>query len=398
MIRITTILTFTVFSMMTSLIFSGCGSAPERETTVQNTYGRTPLKAQPLQLSAGVAPAISQGSQNQSETDNLAIPEPVVARVIEEIAAKKAADPIAEKQPEVLTEPIITEPIINVAIDEKPDPVDEIQPTEVTATEVISAEVINAVARPTEVTAAEIIAEKETQISEKLDPRNVDTLILMTGPGKLIIEQDTAATDFTFSAEVISRGQTLDRARSLATGADIVIDQTAPGRPRVRIVEPRLENGEECQIDLTVKIPLLQQDRFALDIQDSLGDIDISGFSGELSITSLRGALAISSSGGSLDISSGKGPCDVRGFAGPVKIRDGEGNCTLSEISGDVEVWGRGGSLEVRYISGVVTVIDAREGVTVQSIEGNLNLYGVPLGDSVIEGVSGSVVSKTGAP
>ena len=52
----------------------------------------------------------------------------------------------------------------------------------------------------------------------------------------------------------------------------------------------------------------------------------------------------------------------------------------------------------MRYISGIVTVIDAREGVTAQSIEGNLNLYAVPLAKSVIEGVSGSVVSKTGAP
>jgi hypothetical protein len=398
MIRITAILTFTVFSMMTSLIFSGCGSAPDRETTVQSTYGRTPLEAQPLQLSAGVAPAISQGTRGNTKPDNQAIPEPVVARVIEEIAAKKAAEPIAEVPPEV-----IAEPIINVAIDENPDPIGEIKPTEVTATEVIATEitateVIAIEVKPTVIPAPEVIAEKETQISENLDPRNVDTLILMTGPGKLIIEQDAAATDFTFSAEVISRGQTLDRARSLAAGADIIIDRTAPGRPRVRIVEPRLENGEECQIDLTVKIPLLQQDRFALDIQDSNGDIDISGFSGELSITSLRGALAVSDSGGSLDISSGKGPCTVRGFTGPVKIRDGGGNCAISEISGDVEIWGRGGSLEVRYISGVVTVIDAREGVTVQSIDGNLNLYGVPLGDSIIEGVSGSVVSKTGAP
>ena len=85
-------------------------------------------------------------------------------------------------------------------------------------------------------------------------------------------------------------------------------------------------------------------------------------------------------------------------FEGPVKIRDGAGNCSLGQISGDIEVWGRNGALEIRYITGNVTAIDGRDGILVQSVEGNLTLYGVPLTDSSIEGVSGSVMSKTGAP
>jgi DUF4097 and DUF4098 domain-containing protein YvlB len=88
----------------------------------------------------------------------------------------------------------------------------------------------------------------------------------------------------------------------------------------------------------------------------------------------------------------------VTGFEGAVKVRDGSGDCVLGQVTGNVEVWGRGGNLEIRYISGDLTVIDGREGITVQSVEGNLTMYGTPLSHSTIEGVSGSVMSKTGAP
>jgi len=292
------------------------------------------------------------------------VEEPVVAEQPEVVE-----EPVVAEQPEVVEEPVVAaQPIIEIDDESASD------------------------------TAIAADFEEDSHISESLDPTHVNTLILMTGPGKLTIEHDPSAEKITFSADVLANGKVLGRATALSSGASIAIDQFALGRPRVRIVDPGNKNGIDYEVNLTVRMPVLEKEPFSLDIQDSSGDIAISEFNGELSITSLYGGIEISDCGGSLDVSSGKGPCNVSGFEGPVKVRDGSGNCFINQITGDVEIWGRGGSLEVRYISGAVTVIDARNGVTVQSIEGNLNLYAVPLNNSVIEGVSGSVVSKTGAP
>ena len=70
----------------------------------------------------------------------------------------------------------------------------------------------------------------------------------------------------------------------------------------------------------------------------------------------------------------------------------------MSEITGDVEIWGREGSLEVRYITGNVFLIDGRDGAVIQSIEGDVTLYGFDPSRCNVEGVSGSVIYKTGAP
>lgn len=389
MIRIPVHLTFGVLSVLTLLILGGCSSSPDRTAAPAPSYARTPIQAQPLQLSAGVAPAIARGDAGISAPVEEATPAPAVAKDIEQEAPVEVAgiateeESVAAEEPTIAEEPVVAEqleiaeqpvaseePIINVAIDIEPTP-DQI---------------------------IETSSHEDSHINESLDPADVNTLILMTGPGKLTIEHAPGAENITFSADVTVGGKPLGRAPTLSSGARIAIDRTAPGRPRIRVVDPKLDNAEDYEVDFTVRIPQMNNDRFALDIQDSKGDIYISGFKGELSITSLRGAIEINDSSGSLVISSGRGPCEVRGFVGPVKIRDGGGNCSISEITGDVQIWGRDGSLDVRYISGVVTVIDARQGVTAQSIEGNLNLYAVPLARSVIEGVSGSVVSKTGAP
>jgi hypothetical protein len=389
MIRIRIHLTFGVLSVLALLILGGCGSSPDRTTAPAPNYSSTPIQAQPLQLSAGIAPAIARRDAGISVPVEQATPSPATAKDIEQEAPVDLAGIATEVESDIVEEPVVTEepvgaeettiaeqpveseePIINIVIDIEPTP-DQI---------------------------IETSSREDSHINESLDPAFVNTLILMTGPGKLTIEHDPGAENITISADVTVGGKTLGRAPTLSSGARIAIDRTAPGRPRIRVVDPKLNNAEDYEVDLTVRIPQMDNDRFALDIQDSKGDIYISGFTGELSITSLRGAIEVHDSSGSLVISSGRGPCEVRGFDGPVKVRDGGGNCSISEVTGDVQIWGRDGSLELRYISGVVTVIDARQGVTAQSIEGNLNLYAVPLARSVIEGVSGSVVSKTGAP
>ena len=399
MIRTPYYLTLYTFSLIAALTLSGCGSSPSHQTTPRTTYGKTPLQAQPLQLSAGIAPAIARGDSGKTEPAAATI-EPVVAQepvVIEE--------PIIAEQPEVIEDPIVAdepEVIEEPAITEQPEIVEEpvvAEQPEVVEEPVVAAQpIIEIDDESASDTAIAADFEEDSHISESLDPTHVNTLILMTGPGKLTIEHDPSAEKITFSADVLANGKVLGRATALSSGASIAIDQFALGRPRVRIVDPGNKNGIDYEVNLTVRMPVLEKEPFSLDIQDSSGDIAISEFNGELSITSLYGGIEISDCGGSLDVSSGKGPCNVSGFEGPVKVRDGSGNCFINQITGDVEIWGRGGSLEVRYISGAVTVIDARNGVTVQSIEGNLNLYAVPLNNSVIEGVSGSVVSKTGAP
>ena len=197
---------------------------------------------------------------------------------------------------------------------------------------------------------------------------------------------------------MVSRAVGLDRARELASGVRVVLDNTAPGRYRARIIEPQLQEREECLIDLKVTLPADDSVDFDLDIQDSDGSIAIEGFKGNLSITSLKGAIEIFQAVGNVDVSSGTGPCNVIGVEGSLKIRDGAGACRVSEITGPIEIWGREGELEVRYVTGEVLLIDGRDGATVQSIEGDVTLFGFDPASCVIEGVSGSVLYKTGAP
>ncbi len=235
-------------------------------------------------------------------------------------------------------------------------------------------------------------------ITETVATHGLKRLTLMCGPGSLTILRDRSANQIVATAEVVCQASDPRRQQELSDGVRLAIDGATAGLKRIRVIEPPLEAGEECLVHLNIMIPGGDDSGFALKIQDSSGDISVADFSGDLSITSLRGSIDVDEGVGSLIISSGHGPCSVTSFEGPVKIRDGAGNCSLGQISGDIEVWGRNGALEIRYITGNVTAIDGRDGILVQSVEGNLTLYGVPLTDSSIEGVSGSVMSKTGAP
>ena len=66
MIRIPVQLTSSVLSVLALLILAGCGSSPDRVATPAPSYARTPVQAQPLQLSAGVAPAIARAGSGDS--------------------------------------------------------------------------------------------------------------------------------------------------------------------------------------------------------------------------------------------------------------------------------------------------------------------------------------------
>ena len=244
----------------------------------------------------------------------------------------------------------------------------------------------------------EPLSEKDSMTSVTVDADLVEKLILMNGSGPLQICRDPEATTISFSADVISRAVGLERARTLAAGVRIALDNTSPGRYRARLIEPELNDREECLVEMKVTLPADESLDFDLDIQDSEGAIFIDGFRGNLSITSLEGALEIYQAHGNVDLSTGSGPCDVVGVTGSLKIRDGSQACRVSEITGPVEIWGREGALEVRYITGDVLLIDGRDGATVQSIEGDVTLFGIDPSRCAIEGVSGSVIYKTGAP
>lgn len=244
----------------------------------------------------------------------------------------------------------------------------------------------------------EPLSEKDSMTSVTVDADLVEKLVLMNGSGPLEICRDAEATTISFSAEVVSRAVGLDRARALAAGVRIALDNTAPGRYRARIIEPELAEREECSIEMKVILPADESIDFDLDIQDSEGAIVIDGFRGNLSITSLEGPIEIYQAAGNVDISGGSGPCEIVGVTGSLKIRDGAEACRVSEISGSVEIWGREGTLEARYITGDVLLIDGRDGAVVQSVEGDVTLYGIEPARCNIEGVSGSVIYKTGAP
>ena len=251
---------------------------------------------------------------------------------------------------------------------------------------------------PPQPPAPEPLSEKDSMTSVTVDADLVEKLVLMNGTGPLEICRDPEATTISFSAEVISRAVGLERARALAAGVRIALDNTAPGRYRARLIEPDLAEREECLIEMKVTLPADEAIDFDLDIQDSEGAIMIDGFRGNLSITSLEGPIEIYQTAGNVDISGGSGPCEIVGITGSLKIRDGALACKVSEITGPVEIWGREGALEARYITGDVLLIDGRDGAIIQSVEGDVTLYGIEPARCTIEGVSGSVIYKTGAP
>lgn len=251
---------------------------------------------------------------------------------------------------------------------------------------------------PPQPPAPEPLSEKDSMTSVTVDADLVEKLVLMNGNGPLQICRDPEAKTISFTADVISRAVGLERARTLAAGVRIVLDNTAPGRYRARVIEPDLAEREECLVEMKVTLPADETVDFDLDIQDSEGAISIEGFRGNLSITSLEGPIEIYQASGNIDISGGSGPCEIVGITGSLKIRDGAEACRVSEITGPVEIWGREGALEARYITGDVLLIDGRDGAVIQSVEGDVTLYGIEPARCTIEGVSGSVIYKTGAP
>ena len=427
-----------------TLVTVGCGGSPERQP-VSRTVA-SDVQWPPMELTSGIAPSfarddavdVDRSSGPDSGTSLLQIVDLTPTSTDTEEVAEVADEPVVEapiSEPEVVeievfkvdaiefeatefeaTEfeatvieaTVIETTVIGVSEIEftepdEPEAVTTAPVTSATTEEVTPVDAAEVTSHPIEVIQVtrqetDPVEEQESLLTEILDPAGIDTLILMSGPGSLSVEGSDSMNDIVIRADVVCRGAGLARQQQLASEVSIAIDRTAPGRTRIRIIDPRLEDGEECQVDVTVAIPTRSDSGLAFEIQDSSGDIFVDGFDGKLSITSLRGAIEVTHCSGSVGISSGRGPCTVTGFEGAVKVRDGSGDCVLGQVTGNVEVWGRGGNLEIRYISGDLTVIDGREGITVQSVEGNLTMYGTPLSNSTIEGVSGRVMSKTGAP
>ena len=426
-----------------TLVTVGCGGSPERQP-VSRTVA-SDVQWPPMQLTSGIAPSFARDdavdvdrssgpdsgtsllqivdlTPTSTDTEEVTIEvtevanEPVVEAPISEPEVVEIevfkVDAIQFEATEIEATVIETTEIEATVIDvseieftepDEPEAVTTAPVTSATTEEVTPVDAAEVTSHPIEVIQVtrqetDPVEEQESLLTEILDPDGIDTLILMSGPGSLSVEKSDSMNDIVIRADVVCRGAGLARQQQLASEVSIAIDRTAPGRTRIRIIDPRLEDGEECQVDVTVAIPTRSDSGLAFEIPDSSGDIFVDGFDGKLSITSLRGAIEVTNCSGSVGISSGRGPCTVTRFEGDVKVRDGSGDCVLGQVTGNVEVWGRGGNLEIRYISGDLTVIDGREGITVQSVEGNLTMYGTPLSNSTIEGVSGSVMSKTGAP
>lgn len=408
-----------------TLVTVGCGGPPERPTVAPTVA--SDVQWPPMELASGIAPSFAR--DDAVEVDHSSGPDSGTSLL--QIVDRNPTSPDTEEVTEAADEPVVEAPIHEpevveievvevVEVDAIESEGTEIDVSEVEFTEpaepVTTAPVTSATTEEvTPIDAAEVTSlpvevipvtrqdpapavEEESLLTEILAPEGIDTLILMSGPGSISVEESDSMNDIVIRADVVCRGTGLARQQQIESEVRISIDRTAPGRARVRVIDARLEDGEECDVDVTVSIPGGSASGLAFEIQDSSGDISIDGFDGKLSISSLRGSIEVTNGSGSVGISSGRGPCKVIGFEGAVKVRDGSGDCVLGQVTGNVEVWGRGGNLEIRYISGDVTAIDGRDGITVQSIEGNLTMYGTPLSNSTIEGVSGSVMSKTGAP
>ena len=403
------------------LLLTSCGSTPQHQPRPQQTPAAV-VDFTPIELAAGVAPVFADEEEAEVRpatdgssgtkllqlhpTDSVqAVPtEEVVVRIptTEQLEAVDQALARAADARQYPAPPIPA-----------PDPIEEIVTAEVETTE-IEAAAIEVAEVVIEEPAVDPIEPVETArstveripttpsihptITETMATNGLERLTLMCGPGSLTILRDRSANQIVATAEVVCNASDPRRQQELSDGVRLAVDGPTAGLKRIRVIEPPLEAGEECRVHLNIRIPAADDSGFALKIQDSSGDISVADFSGDLSITSLKGSIDVTGGVGSLIISSGQGPCSVTSFEGPIKIRDGAGDCALGQISGDIEVWGRNGALEIRYITGNVTAIDGRDGILVQSVEGNLTLYGISLTDSSIEGVSGSVMSKTGAP
>jgi len=403
------------------LLLTSCGSTPQHQPRPQQTPAVV-VDYPPIELAAGVAPVFADEEESGVRpatdgssgtkllqlhpTDSVgAVPTEEVVVRITTAEQLEAVDHALARAADARQNPAPPTPA--------PDPIEEIETAEVETAE-IEATAIEVAEVVIEEPAADPIEPVETArstveripttpsihptITETMATNGLERLTLMCGPGSLTILRDRSANQIVATAEVVCHASDSQRQQELSDGVRLAIDGPTAGLKRIRVIEPPLEAGEECLVHLNIMIPATDDSGFTLKIQDSSGDISVADFSGDLSITSLKGSIDVAGGVGSLIISSGQGPCSVTSFEGPIKIRDGAGDCSLGQISGNIEVWGRNGALEIRYITGNVTAIDGRDGILVQSVEGNLTLYGISLTDSSIEGVSGSVMSKKGAP
>ncbi|NRA75298.1 MAG: hypothetical protein HRU16_05095, partial [Planctomycetes bacterium] len=114
MIRIPVQRTSSVLSVLALLILAGCGSSPDRVATPAPSYARTPVQAQPLQLSAGVAPAIARAGSGNSGPIDQATPAPAVATIEQEtpvdvVSEISTEEPVVEQEPVAAEEPTIAE-------------------------------------------------------------------------------------------------------------------------------------------------------------------------------------------------------------------------------------------------------------------------------------------------
>ncbi len=249
-----------------------------------------------------------------------------------------------------------------------------------------------------------------TELNGALPAEGLLTLDVVVGSGDLRIEGQEGLEEITVEVRVITQFSSCDEDEEVLDDMDFELYASDKGEARLWVDVD--DDWGAYWADVTVYAPA----ELALDVRDTMGDIDISGFSslvlddesgdaeidgilGDVEIEDGTGDLRIQHVGGALLLNDGTGDTDILDVVGVVEVYDGTGDLWMEEVYSNVRIEDGNGDMDLRFIDGNVTIDDGSGDIDVRDVtgtvsihDGNGDIHAEDVGDlEVIEDGSGDI-------
>lgn len=197
-----------------------------------------------------------------------------------------------------------------------------------------------------------------------LEGAGITSLKVDTGAGDVVLE---GANVEDMSVEVSIWGNRIDE-----DDYELIIEK----RGDTARLYMHMEKGRNLRgsVDLHITAP----QNWALDMQDT---------SGELSIRNMQNGLIVEDSSGDINI---------RDVSGGVSVRDSSGDVSLVTITGDINIDDRSGDIEVITATGNVELEDRSGDILIRTVSGNVDIDDGS-GDIDVVGIGGAVTASDGS-
>lgn len=137
-------------------------------------------------------------------------------------------------------------------------------------------------------------------------------------------------------------------------------------------------------INLTVLVPAA----FALELDDSSGNIQILNLQGNLQITDGSGNINIEG-GHNIGVDDGSGNIEITGASGSVNVKDGSGNIVVREVKGNLSIDDGSGNITAEFIDGNVEIDDGSGSIDINQV-GAINILEAGSGGLSIRNINGN--------